>query len=222
MLSCYDRIIVTGTLPGACYAGGMTSFLFAHGIRIFDYARFAEPLRDRIRERAQEVCAAAGVEIEYVNKSHIRKEDLVAQVLARRGDAPGLVHVLSAMESCASYKPWLDKSNGHVFLRPDSGKCLHYYFYFIDEEFGLCYLRVPTWAPFALQFYCNGHSALALALEREGIDFVKEDNAFLRVADVERAQALADRFSPDALHRRVDRYAQWLCPVLDVLVMSQA
>lgn len=27
VLSCYDRIIVTGTLPGACYAGGMTSFL---------------------------------------------------------------------------------------------------------------------------------------------------------------------------------------------------
>lgn len=25
--SCYGRIIVRGTLPGACYAGGMTSFL---------------------------------------------------------------------------------------------------------------------------------------------------------------------------------------------------
>ena len=27
VLSCYDRIIVTGTLPGACYAKGMTGFL---------------------------------------------------------------------------------------------------------------------------------------------------------------------------------------------------
>jgi hypothetical protein len=26
-LSCYDRIVITGTLPGACYAAGMTSFL---------------------------------------------------------------------------------------------------------------------------------------------------------------------------------------------------
>jgi len=31
VLSCYDRIIVTGTLPGACYAGGMTSFLYSRG-----------------------------------------------------------------------------------------------------------------------------------------------------------------------------------------------
>jgi hypothetical protein len=220
VLSCYDRIIVTGTLPGACYAGGMTSFLFSRGIRIFDYPKFAEPLRDRIRERAQEVCDANGVSIEHVNKSHIRKEDLVARVLAERGNAPGLVHVISSMESCLSYKPWLDKSNGHVFLRGDTGKCLHYYFYFIDEEFGLCYLRVPTWAPFGLQFYCNGHSALACSLKREGIEFVQEDNAFLRVADLARAQALADAFNPEQLHRRLTRYALWLCPVADVFAQD--
>jgi hypothetical protein len=220
VLSCYDRIIVTGTLPGACYAGGMTSFLYSRGIRIFDYPKFAEPLRERIRERAQQVCAANGINIEHVNKSHIRKEDLVARVLATRGDAPGLVHVISAMESCPSYKPWLDKSNGHIFLRPDTGKCLHYYFYFIDEELGLCYLRVPTWAPFGLQFYCNGHSALARSLKREGIEFAQEDNAFLRIADLARAQALADAFNPEQLHRRLTRYAHWLCPVADVFVQQ--
>jgi hypothetical protein len=27
VLFCYDRIIVTGTLPGACYAKGMMGFL---------------------------------------------------------------------------------------------------------------------------------------------------------------------------------------------------
>jgi hypothetical protein len=216
VLSCYDRIIVTGTLPGACYAGGMTSFLYAKGIRIFDYARFAEPLRELVRQRAQEVCAAAGVTIEHVNQRHVRKEDLVARVLAARGDAPGLVHAISAMEACPSYRPWLDKRNGHVFLRPDQGKCLHYYFYFIDEQLGLCYLRVPTWAPFGLQFYCNGHSALARALRRAGIDFVQEDNAFLRIADLPRAQALADDFNPEQLHRRLTDYAQRLCPVAAV------
>src|SRR5574340_660490 len=220
VLSCYDRIIVTGTLPGACYAGGMTSFLYSRGIRIFDYPRFAEPLRERIRQRAQEVCTAAGVQIEHVNKSHIRKEDLIARVLAARGDAPGLVHVISAMEGCPSYTPWLDKSNGHVFLRPAQGKCLHYYFYFIDEDFGLCYLRVPTWAPFGLQFYCNGHSALARSLRHEGIDFVQEDNAYLHIADLPRAQALADSFNPEQLHRRLKRYAHWLCPVADVFVQD--
>ncbi|OGA94991.1 MAG: hypothetical protein A3E79_12815 [Burkholderiales bacterium RIFCSPHIGHO2_12_FULL_61_11] len=61
VLSCYDRILIMGTLPGACYAGGMTSFLYSKGIRIFDYAQFAEPLRDHIRTRTQEICEAAGL-----------------------------------------------------------------------------------------------------------------------------------------------------------------
>jgi hypothetical protein len=38
VLSCYDRILITGTLPGACFAGGMTHILYLKGIRIFDYA----------------------------------------------------------------------------------------------------------------------------------------------------------------------------------------
>jgi hypothetical protein len=35
VLSCYDRIMITGTLPGACYAAGMTSFLNAQHIPDF-------------------------------------------------------------------------------------------------------------------------------------------------------------------------------------------
>src|SRR5512145_108915 len=110
VLSCYDRIVITGTLPGICYAAGMTSFLYAKGIRIFDYARFAEPL-----------AAEQGARIEYIAKTHIRKEEVVAKVLAARGEHPGLVHVISAMEACESYQPWHDKASGKTYLRPDSG-----------------------------------------------------------------------------------------------------
>src|SRR5258708_24260123 len=124
VLSCFDRILITGTLPGACYAAGMTSFLNAHRIRIFDYTGFAEPLRERIREHAQEVCAAAGIEIEHVSKSHIRKEDLVARVLQARGAAPGLARVTAAMQACPGYQPWHDKSSGKTYLPPETGKRL--------------------------------------------------------------------------------------------------
>jgi hypothetical protein len=220
VLSCYDRIVITGTLPGACYAGGMTRFLSARQIQIFDYPRFAEPLRDRVRERAAELAGAAGIAIEHIAKSHIRKEDVVAKVLAVRGAHPGLVHIISAMEACNAYKPWHDKQTHRTFLRPDTGKCLHYYFYFMDAELGLIYLRVPTWCPFRLQFYCNGHSWLARRLTAAGIGFTLADNAFLRIDDWERAQTLADGLSPDHLHRVLDHYAQQCCPVLDVFAQS--
>ena len=50
VLSCYDRVVVTGTLPTVCYAEGMTRFLYANQIRIFDYPEFAVTLRERVRE----------------------------------------------------------------------------------------------------------------------------------------------------------------------------
>ena len=57
VLSCFDRVVLTGTLLGLCFAEGMMSYLYAHHVRIFDYPRFAEPLRDRIRANAERVAA---------------------------------------------------------------------------------------------------------------------------------------------------------------------
>jgi len=85
VLSCYDRVLITGTLPGVCYAAGMTHILYAKGIRIFDYAQFTAPLRDRVREQAAAIAAEAGISIEHIAKRYIRKEEVVAKVLAVRG-----------------------------------------------------------------------------------------------------------------------------------------
>jgi hypothetical protein len=220
VLSCYDRVVITGTVPVICYAEGMTGFLYANGIRIFDYPQFAQTLRDRVRDGAASLAAAAGVTIEHIARSHIRKEEVVARVLEQRGDHPGLVHIISAMEACNSYRPWHDKASGKTYLRPDSGKCLHYYFYFMDAALGLVYLRVPTWSPFRLQFYCNGHSWLARQLTAEGIGYSMADNAFVRIDNWQRAQQLADALSPDLLHRTLDGYAAQCCPVTEVFGQS--
>jgi hypothetical protein len=112
----------------------MTRFLFASQIRIFDYPAFAATLRDHVRERAAAVAAEAGISVEHVGKSHVRKEAIVAKVLDQRGAHPGLEHVISAMEACDAYKPWHDKQTHKSYLRPDSGKCLHYYFYRVYFE----------------------------------------------------------------------------------------
>ena len=49
IISCFDRIVLSGTIPGICYAEGMTSLLFKKDIRIFDYTDFVEPLREEMK-----------------------------------------------------------------------------------------------------------------------------------------------------------------------------
>ena len=125
-----------------------------------------------------------------------------------------MVHVFSAMEACPSYKPWHNKKTHRTYIKPATGKCLHYYFYFISPELGLCYLRVPTWAPFRLQFYFNGHNALAAILAKKSIDFRLADNTFVHCSDWDKAQKLSDGLKPEKIHRILNRSAATYCPVI--------
>ena len=115
ILSCYDRVIITGTLPGLCYASGMTSYLETHDIRIFDYPRFAEPFREQLRENVEHLAAGNNLKIEFVKKfKSCRKEDRIQEIIATRGNQPGLVHIFSAMEICNTYKPWHNQQTGQT------------------------------------------------------------------------------------------------------------
>src|SRR5207245_1420809 len=167
----------------------MTSYLYARQIRIFDYVRFAQPLRDAVCRNAERLAAENGLTIEFLRRpKSVRKEDQVQEILRQRGDHPGLVCIFSVLEPCSSYQPWHDKATGQTYLRPDGGKCLHYYFYFIDQDLGLCYVRVPTWCPFRLQIYLNGHHRLARRMKRSKIQHTLLDNAFPQIENFPRAQ----------------------------------
>lgn len=213
ILSCYDRIIITGTIPRICYAEGMTSYLYNHNIRIFDYARFAEAYRERIREQIQKISEEQGVEITFVRHSNARKEDIVKEIIKRSGRRSGIVSILSAMEACSTYKPWHNKKTGKTYLRGETGKCLHYYIYFVDEDYGYGYIRIPTWCPFRLQIYLNGHSTLAHQLKQRGIGYELVDNAFSNIEDFPQAQQLADNLSIDSLREFINKLADKYCPI---------
>ncbi len=213
VISCFDRIVLTGTIPGICYAQGMSSFLTMKGIRIFDFTQWADPLRQEIRENAEKVAAGNGLEIDFIRKKNFRKEDRIKDIIKQRGTHPGLVHIFSTMEACTAYKPWHNKKTHKTYLKTVPGKCLHYYFYFITVELGLCYLRVPTWAPFRLQFYCNGHNLLASRLSKKKIDFQMLDNVFVQIDDFNKAQSFADDIKVKRIHRQLDKIVRQYCPI---------
>jgi len=200
-------------MPEISYCQGMTNYMYQKGVRIFDYPKFAEPFKEAIRSNAEHIAKEHNAEIEFIRKSGVRKESIISEIIKKRGDHPGIVHIISVMEGCNTYTPWHDKTTGKTFLKPDTSKCLHYYFYFIDEQFGLGYVRVPTWCPFRLQVYINGHNLLASELKNAGIKYTMIDNAFDSLGDSHKAQELSDNISIEKLHRKLDEFAWQFCPV---------
>lgn len=191
----------------------MASYLLHKGILFKDYPKFAETLTQDLRQQTIAFAAQEGVTIEFVSSSKVRKEDLIQKVLDQRGRAPGLVHILSAMETCPTYHYRFDKATGKSFLKQTTTKCLHYYFYFMDELLGLGYLRVPTYPPFSLQAYFNGHNWLANKLGEQGIKYTLQDNAFIHISDYEAAQKTADALDVQTWHKKFDEIALKYCPL---------
>jgi len=220
VLSCYDRVVVRGQIPGFAYAKGMESYLRARDIRLFDFPQFAMPFREAIRANAEQLAQEHGIEVQFIRHHDVRKESIVSQILEQRGDGPGLVAILSALEVCRTYEARYDKKTGRTSLRPDRAKCLHYYFYFIDEALGLCFMRVPTWCPFGVQAYFNGHNLLAAKLRKAGLEYRMLDNAFTHIADWEAAQTLADESDTRLIHEKLDHYARQFCPAIEELALS--
>jgi hypothetical protein len=90
---------------------------------------------------------------------------------------------------------------------------LHYYFYFIDRELGLCFYKVPTIAPFVTTIYFNGHNLLESKLKKHSITYTKKDNAFTFISDFGKAQELSDKIKVEDIHSALDIFTSRYCPV---------
>lgn len=213
-LSCFDRLIVWGTLVRVSHPAGLAHRLKELGVPLSEFGDYAQKQRDALDAHVRQVAAAAGVEVEYLASSRaVRKETRIQEVLARRGSQPGLVHIFSVVEPARVFEARRGRGGSGPYLIARRGTCRQFYLYFLDPRFGLCHLRLSTWLPFWVQFYCNGHSWLAGALTREGIAFTQVDNAFTACADWARAQALADAFPVQELHQALEGWIQAYAPV---------
>lgn len=83
-ITCYDRMIIQGYIPGWNHAEGMTSYLKANNIRIFDFPNFSQPLTEQVRSNAQRIAIENGIEIEFIRKLHaFRKDDRIQEIILK-------------------------------------------------------------------------------------------------------------------------------------------
>jgi len=75
--------------------------------------------------------------------------------------------------------------------------------YFHDALLGACYLKISSYLPFHAEFYFNGHNAIQLQLDKQGIQYRLKDNAFVDVADPGALQKAAQSLNGRAVLNRI-------------------
>lgn len=215
MLSCFDRLLFKGYLPLG-WAEEMERFMCSNGLLIKDFKRFVSSHSERIRTHAEAVAEKTGRPYVYLTGTHTRKEDTVRQIAERDKITQGLVCILRAVEPCQSFK--VVPGQGRPRLVNAQRKCLCFYYYFIDREFGLMHVRIQSWFPLVIQICINGHEWLARKLDKHGLAYHRQDNAFLWIEDCGRAQRFADRLVRKNWPRILSAFAHRVNPLLKDLL----
>jgi len=213
ILSGFDRLLFRGTLRSIAYVEGLDIFLASHRVLYKDFGRFAERVSNQLKAHAEAIAAAAHRPFRYVASSRISKEDLARDILRADPVTDGLICVLSCVEPCQSFTIRRDRATHYLQLIAQERKCLHLYFYYLDRDFGVMHVRLQTWLPCTIQVCVNGREWLARHMTRRGLGYEQADNAFVHLADPERAQAIADRLLdwpwPSFLQRLARQVNPW-------------
>lgn len=206
---CFDRIVILGHLPLLTRPENIVHFFRdIHHLNTIS----KEVLRQRTDDYHRWVEAFAQkrqIPVEWAEKG-VRKEDYVRPHLRRmeRQNQFGVYFILKSMELGPSFRSAVPRFPVHDphyrILARQRSRYTHYYFYIRDEVLGPMALCVGSFLPFSITYYLNGHHFIERQLQRAGVQFRKDDNAFLSVADAQALQAAADRLSPQIIRQQLD------------------
>ena len=171
----------------------MMNYLHVIGVLLKDLGRFFDHASRQVKSACEQTAAGLGRPVKYLPSSQTRKEDVATEIARADGITDGLIGVFKAVEPCKGYSIRKDPVAKKLVLEPALRKCLHFYFYWMDRDFGLMHARLQTWFPFTIQLCVNGRSWLARQMDHEGMKYVQADNCFLRLGDPAGAQGLMDR-----------------------------
>jgi len=212
VLGCFDRVILKGFLP---FGGDDHLNRFVdHGLhmRRNDFIPWMEQASETLGAHGKLLAEQASVPYRYLQGYH-SKEKIIHGLLREQPRSEGLVAVRCCQETCRTVKLRYGQGRPRLVVAHRPQRVL--YFYYLDPDCGLIHLRIPTWFPFTLQVYVNGHDGLARQLLPAKVGFVQHDNAFTQLDDPVQAQALADRFPQLPWRALLDRWARLVNPLLD-------
>jgi hypothetical protein len=171
----------------------MEAYLNACRILIKDFGQLVEQTTTAVKAQAKALAQRLGRPLIFVSSSHISKEELARKIAAKDHITEGLIAILSALEPCKSFRVIGNRQTKQIELKVETRRCGHFYFYYEHSQFGFMHVRLQTWFPFEVNICLNGRHWLARQLDEAGIQYQKKENAFLRVSDLEQAQALMDQ-----------------------------
>jgi hypothetical protein len=211
-VECVDRLYLNGYIPALATPGGLVGFLREHLGKPIPSPAVLGQITSRFRDRVQRFAEEAGVPV-IAFKRKERKDDRANQLRRELGVRAGVVFIGVAQEKAKTFsgRPLKEKGVGWFDWSRDKTVAVnHYYFYVDDEEFGEAFIKVCSYAPWALKICLNGHEWAKRQLEKRGIAYEALDNGFLSCSDAAALQEICNALGPVQVEAFLARWLERL------------
>ena len=217
-ISGLDRIRFRGTLRWLASERGLGTFMSHARILLKDFSDWVNGLTAQVRESCESRAKDLGIEVRYLTSSGVDKEKLARQIAADKRITEGSICLLSVVEPCIAPMVKGNKASKKLELVMATRKCVFVYHYFNDPVFGFGHVRMQSWAPFNIFICLNGRHWLERQLQKQGIDYVKDGNCFVRIEDIAAAQVLLHEQLKTDWTKLLNGLALGSCPALSQIL----
>jgi len=210
-IECVDRVYLNGYVKHLQLPGGLITFIREQMGFPIPSPMVLPPVTKAFREAVEKFADAQGLTIVDFAKGEDKDETARAH-LAKFSKKSGVVLIGKAQEQTMGYtarrkdrgsKVWFEYSRRKVWVT-------HYYFYILDEDFGLFFVKVCTYFPFDVKVCFNGHEWAKQQLRKAGIGFAALTNGFLSCADPVYLQSLCHQLDAEKIQALFDRWVAQL------------
>jgi hypothetical protein len=190
---CFDRILLNGLIQPFQQPERVVGFFNTYR-QLYPVSR--QTLRGIAEQFQQWLKGWAGKRsIPIVDAPEGRRDDFVDPYF-KRANPDQVVVILKAREPARIMTAIGDSRANRWHLQIANRWVIQYNFYINDRRWGRMFVRICPYLPFSARVCLNQHHWLANRMRAEGVTFTQCSNAFIRCAQPERLQQLADALTP--------------------------
>jgi hypothetical protein len=207
-LECLDRIYLNAYIPNLQVSGQVVRFMRDHLAQPIPSPAIFERIGNRFRQAVKEFVEQNHVPVVRFKKGD-RRIDLI-RPLAAKAAGPGVVAIGIAQEFqwvFSAHKRPVD-TPGAVNYGFDKAerRVTCFYFYVLDDDFGLGFVKIASYFPYPAKVWVNGHEWAKRQAAKAGLSFRELANGFAACDDPAALQQICDRLGPDDIQGFFDRW----------------
>ena len=210
-IECVDRVYLNGYVKNLQMAGGVVNFIREQFNWPIPSPKAMYQMTENFKKAVEAFAQEMGRDIYTFSKGE-EKDEVARRHVDLFGVTDGVVLIGKAQEKSRAFSSRRKDREGKIWFEyyRRNVNVTHFYFYVMDKDFGLLFIKVCTYLPFEVKVCFNGHEWAKQQLRQEGIGFEALSNGFASCDDPARLQEICHQLNADKIQTLFDRWVAQL------------